>query len=411
MTFGITQRMRLVLGLILALSGLAQAVPACAHPMSQSAVAVGVRDGSWRLRLVLPDDRLAVAMVQVGMVPDPGPGFVAYPKLSPDLVRRYVGARIGAIGTDGRPWRVGIVRLVAPAAGSGGNIKAASPVDATKPLDNSVGSNDWLVYVDLVPPAGEATPQAVRLRYDVITRDIITHIAVVTLEQDWQNGVLPTNPRLIGQLEGDDRTVTVTRGRGSVWESWRSMLSLGIEHILTGLDHLAFLVTILITVPLFAAGATWQPLDDRRQVVRNALWRITAFTAGHSISLLGASLGWFPPGGALVEQLIAVSVGVSALNALRPVFPRREAWVAGGFGIVHGLAFATAISELHLATAQVVVATLWFNLGIELVQVAIAAVILPLFFWWRHKPVERWVRFVLAGVALGTAIYWFITRI
>ncbi len=389
----------------------ATSVPASAHPMSQSAVAVSVDDHGWRLRLVLPDDRLAVAMVQVGMVPDPGPGFTAFPTLSPDLVRHYVTARIAVRDADGRVWHGVVTRIVPPSAGSGGVIKAAAPVDASRPLDSSVGPNDWRVDVDLVPPSSGPVPSSIRLDYDVITHDIITHVAVVTLERDWANGVLPNAPRLIGQLVGEDREITVARGRGSLWESWLSMLKLGIQHILTGPDHIAFLVTILLTVPLFAAGGTWRPLDDRRQIVRNALWRISAFTLGHSLSLLAASLRWLPAGGALIEQLIAVSVAVSAIHALRPIFPRREAWIAGVFGIVHGMAFATVIAELNLATGQVVVATLWFNLGIELVQLGIAAVLLPLFYGLRHQRAEWWVRNILAGVALCAAVYWFVDRL
>lgn len=405
------RRAALLLRLAFVWLAVSLAMPAAAHPMSQTAVAVSVRDQGWRLRLVLPDDRLAVAMIQAGLVPDPGPGFEAFPTLSADLVRRYVAQRISAKGPDGRPLRLAMTRIVAPAAGSGGIIKAAPPVDAAKPLDTSVGKNDWLVYVDLTPAPGVPNPASIRLSYDVITRDIITHVAVVTLEQDWANGIVPDAPRLIGQLEGEDRVITVARGHGSVWESWRSMLKLGVAHILTGPDHIAFLVTILLTVPLFAAGRKWQALDDRRQMVSNAAWRITAFTLGHSLSLLGASLRWFPPGGALVEQLIAVSVGVSALHALTPIFPRREAWIAGGFGIVHGLAFATAIAELNLATGQVVVATLWFNLGIELVQLGIAAVILPLLYWSRHKRIEPWGRGALASVAFAAACVWFVQRL
>jgi hypothetical protein len=78
-----------------------------------------------------------------------------------------------------------------------------------------------------------------------------------------------------------------------------------------------------------------------------------------------------------VEVLIAVSIFVSALHAVRPLFPRREAYVAGFFGLIHGLAFATTLDLLGLSTPQRLSALLGFNLGIEAMQLAVVAAVLP----------------------------------
>ncbi len=104
---------------------------------------------------------------------------------------------------------------------------------------------------------------------------------------------------------------------------------------------------------------------------------VTAFTIGHSITLIGgAFFGWALPSRP-VEVLIAISILVSAIHACRPLFPGREAWVAGGFGLVHGLAFATLIGRFGLEPLQKAQSILGFNLGIELVQLGVVLAILP----------------------------------
>jgi hypothetical protein len=101
-----------------------------------------------------------------------------------------------------------------------------------------------------------------------------------------------------------------------------------------------------------------------------------AFTLGHSITLALGALGLPVPQHA-VEALIAVSILVAATHAVRPVFPGREALIAGGFGLVHGMAFSATLSDLDLSGGQLALSLLGFNLGIELMQLAIVALVLP----------------------------------
>src|SRR5438045_3779903 len=101
---------------------------------------------------------------------------------------------------------------------------------------------------------------------------------------------------------------------------------------------------------------------------------VSAFTLGHSVTLIGgAFFGWRLPAQP-VEVAIAVSILVSAVHAARPLFAGREPWVAAGFGLVHGLAFATVIGNFGLDPLEKAQSILGFNLGIELVQLAVVAV-------------------------------------
>lgn len=374
-----------LLFLALWLALLAPAAPA--HPMPKSFVEVRVLPDRWQLHLILPADRLEAAFMQAQLVPDPGPGSDARPQLQAAAVRDYVNARIGLRSVAGPAWEQHVTAVQAPQG----------------QLD------EWRVTLEALPPAG-ATPDQVVLRDEVLIREIATHDAVISLLQDWRGGVLPSQPQLLGSLGGEHHELLIERRAAQPWRAWLSMVLLGARHILEGLDHLAFLVTLILTVPLQAVAGRWQARAQLRPAVLATLWWVSAFTLGHSLSLLAASLGWLPPSGQAVEVLIAVSVGVSAAHALRPLYPRREAFVAGGFGLIHGLAFSTAIRELSLSAGQVVAATLSFNLGIELVQLGLVLVLVPFFIYTRHWVWSGWLRRAIALAALSTAAYWAVTR-
>ncbi|WP_395395934.1 HupE/UreJ family protein (plasmid) [Novosphingobium sp. BL-8A] len=361
--------------------------PASAHAMPDSGVAVRMHEGRWLLRLTLPFDRLAMALISTGRMADPGRGFVTYPVPDRRAVETYVLDNMRLVGGGGHAWKLKVLSVQQPAA----------------------NARNWIVDVEGRVPAGE-DPRSARLGYDVIIRDVIPDAAIVSVDQDWQGGVLPGHPRVLGKLEGDQRSITVGGAGRTSLAALLSMFGLGMEHIAEGADHIAFLVTLLLTAPLFARNGSWIAERNNRRVLANTVWRVTAFTGGHTLSLLATSLGLLPAAGQGVEVLIALSVAVSAAHALLPIYPRREVWIAAGFGLVHGMAFATAIRELDLSTSQTVMATLGFNVGIELAQLCIVAVVMPLLLLLRGRGAELLVRRLVASAALLAALWWAVSR-
>ena len=182
----------------------------------------------------------------------------------------------------------------------------------------------------------------------------------------------------------------------------RSYGALGIEHILTGPDHLLFVLGLVLLV----GGG------------RPLLWTVTAFTLGHSVTLSLAVLGWvgFPAGP--IEVLIAFSIFVLAVELARhspaPTLLSRRPWaMAFTFGLLHGLGFAGALAAVGLPGADIPLALLSFNAGIEIGQVAfvlavllVAAALAPLV---RRRP--RLVRLVPTYVIGSLAAYWVIERL
>jgi len=143
-------------------------------------------------------------------------------------------------------------------------------------------------------------------------------------------------------------------------------LKLGLEHILTGSDHLLFVLGLILLV------RHWRPL----------LWTITAFTAGHSLTLSLAAMGFVHVPQAPVEALIALSIFVVAVEITR----RTEGGASGlwrmpwsmalVFGLLHGLGFAGALAEVGLPADEIPVALFAFNIGIELGQILFVGLIL-----------------------------------
>jgi hydrogenase/urease accessory protein HupE len=185
-------------------------------------------------------------------------------------------------------------------------------------------------------------------------------------------------------LDGQARVYTLTAGQptarlyGSADDrrGWTEIAAaytvLGIEHILSGIDHLLFVIGLLFLVGF----------------ERRLLWTITAFTVAHSLTLASAALGWLTLRSAPVEACIALSIVLVAAEALRSRETLARRWpalVAFLFGLVHGLGFAGALKEIGLPQDHLPIALLTFNLGVELGQLLTVAVA-----WLLWRLAARW---------------------
>jgi len=175
-------------------------------------------------------------------------------------------------------------------------------------------------------------------------------------------------------------------------------LKLGVAHILTGFDHLLFLCALLIGV---------------RQI-RPMLGVITCFTLGHSITLALAALGVVTLSPRIVEPLIAASIIVVGVeNFIRPTITSDRYWMAAGFGLIHGFGFASALQETGLGSSarSIIMPLFSFNLGVEVGQILVAAVVVPVLLLLRKKP--SFARFsvpVISAVVIVISGYWLLER-
>jgi hydrogenase/urease accessory protein HupE len=213
------------------------------------------------------------------------------------------------------------------------------------------------------------------------------------------------------RLDGTTQTIRVTPASPEFviesapgrWEVARTYWALGVEHILLGIDHLLFVLALLILV----------------NGTSRLFWAITAFTAAHSLTLAAATLGWVHVPPPPVEASIALSIVFLAVEIMharagRPGLTYRQPWiVAFVFGLLHGLGFAGALSEVGLPPNAIPLALLFFNLGVEIGQLLFIAAVLTVLAGARRV---RWTRsdwsWKLPVYGIGTvASYWTIERV
>jgi hypothetical protein len=190
-----------------------------------------------------------------------------------------------------------------------------------------------------------------------------------------------------------------------------SLFHLGMRHIAEGTDHLLFLLALLLPAPLFALGTRWGGSAGVRDALQRILKVVTAFTVGHSLTLALAALGVVRVPSRPIEILIAVSIFVSAVHALRPLFPGREAGIAAFFGLIHGLAFAATLGQLGLARWDRVVGILAFNLGIEAMQLIVVAAVMPSLLLLSRSRAYSVFRILGAVFAGGASLSWIAERL
>lgn len=193
----------------------------------------------------------------------------------------------------------------------------------------------------------------------------------------------------------------------------------GVDHIAAGSDHILFLVSLLLVsvwhrqrAPLVRRPMNdWLPRESWRSALGEVLRLVTAFTVAHSLTLALAAFGVLSPPSRWVESLIALSVLVAALDNLWPIL-RAPRWaVVFGFGLVHGFGFAGAMQDLGLSASSLAWPLLGFNLGVELGQLMLVAVVLPLGFWLRRTSLYRMGVVLPGSIAIATMAWvWLVER-
>src|SRR5579863_1836385 len=176
------------------------------------------------------------------------------------------------------------------------------------------------------------------------------------------------------------RTVTVSLHRPDRLRQFRAFLDEGMWHIWKGYDHILFLLTLLLPAVVLFRHGSWQPRASLRDALLDVLKVVTAFTLAHSITLSLAVNGWVKLPSRLVESGIALTVLLGALNNLFPYIRERRWVVAFAFGLIHGLGFASVLTDLGLGGWNLALALVGFNAGVEVGQLASVLVFAPVAF-------------------------------
>jgi hypothetical protein len=191
----------------------------------------------------------------------------------------------------------------------------------------------------------------------------------------------------------------------SAWRAFAEYLKTGVWHIWSGIDHLLFLLSLLLPAVLKRRNHQWEAVPLAKPAFVNILKVVTAFTVAHSITLSLAAFDVVRLPSRLTESVIAASIIVAALNNIFPKVTEGRWRIAFAFGLLHGFGFASVLADMGLPPGARVVSLVAFNLGVELGQLAVVLAVMPLAYTVRastfyRRTVMQWGSSAIAGLAL-----------
>ncbi len=226
---------------------------------------------------------------------------------------------------------------------------------------------------------------------------------------------------LLSAVRGEDQLTSVLSAaepawaepaKASAWESFVRFIGEGIWHVLIGYDHIAFVLLLLLPSVVRPVDGKWRGATGFGQVTRDVVTIITAFTIAHSITLALAVTGTVKLPIRPIEIAIAASIAVAGAVNLVPRLSKLRLPLAFGFGFVHGFGFANALSEIDSQGSLLLPLLGGFNIGVELAQLGIVAMVLPLIYSMRATRWYAGAVLPLGSCALGMAgVVWFIQRV
>ena len=355
------------------LAGALLPTTAGAHSLTSSTIAVTVAESSVEATISLPLKTLDRAM---------GTGYASDTDISGDVheIEAYLAEHLSAADADGTAW-------------------AVTFDDTERETIEGVDS----LTVDVAFATGDSGTDEFTLAYDGIIDAVGDHEAVVVLIDSV--GDIST----AGVIDAEHETLEITDTAQST--AVGDMIRHGYHHVLEGADHLLFLLALLLPAPLVAVAGRWRRGDGALSTAKAVLRVVSAFTLGHSLTLIASALDWVTVPSRPVEILIAASVGVAAVHAIRPLAARGAVIVALGFGLVHGLAFARILADLGLDGSASLLSLLAFNVGIELAQLTCVALVFPSLYLLSRTRLYPAVRTAGATFALVAATGWALDRL
>jgi len=378
------------LALILAL--LAASSPAAAHEIPTDVVVQSfLKPGERRVELLL---RVPLEAMRDIDIPLKGPGYIDIPEARPYLedaaeiwLANFVSVYAG--GDRLEDWRIEALRLSLPSDRSFGSWESAMAHMNAEPLpgDADLYRDQALFDVLLSYPRSTASDDfAIRTefaRLGLRTTTVLNFLPEEGVRRIFEfsgnPGLVPLDPR---------------------WhQAFLRFVRLGIDHILGGIDHLLFVMCLIVPF--------------RR--IRPLVAIITSFTVAHSITLVASAFGlapkapWFPP---FIETLIALSIVYMALENIFGTRWNRRWLIAFGFGLVHGFGFSFALSEtLQFAGSHLLTSLFAFNVGVELGQLLVIVVAVPLLGLLFRKPsIEKSGTIILSALLAHSGWHWMTDR-
>jgi len=242
-----------------------------------------------------------------------------------------------------------------------------------------------------------------QIRYQLLEGIDPSHRGLLRLSA---GGVIQT-----GVLEPAAAATPLALARASPWRAFVEYFHAGTWHIWSGIDHLLFLLSLLLPAVLLRCNGRWEPVAGARPAFVSILKVVTAFTLAHSITLSLAALDVVRLPSRLTESVIAASIVVAALNNIFPLVTETRARIAFAFGLLHGFGFASVLADMGLPDGARLISLIAFNCGIEAGQLAVVLAVMPTVYALRRVNVFRQALLPWGSAAIAVvALAWLVER-
>jgi hypothetical protein len=277
------------------------------------------------------------------------------------------------------------------------------------------------VLIKFVLDGVKNVPNKLNVQYEAFIKDISGHTALLVIEENKNTGL--ANNESMHSLEfspGKTRQELSTTENFLMRALWE-MIKSGIWHIWIGIDHILFLLALLLPSVLkfrskdgvLAAGSNskvWLPVERLKPALINVVKIVTFFTIAHSITLCLAAFDIISLPSRLIESIIAISIALAALHNIYPRFSGKEWLIAFVFGLFHGFGFASVLAERGLVGNYMGLSIFGFNLGVEIGQLAIIVLVFPILYLLRKTFLYTKLLVFGSIFLILVSLYWFIER-
>ena len=281
----------------------------------------------------------------------------------------------------------------------------------------STGLGDYIqLFFDLdnVDPL----PDTMEVTYNVAFEASPTHRGFLTMEYNWKAGVINNESNISLYFTPDSPTDTLDLTKVSIWKGFVAMIKQGVWHIWIGTDHIFFLIALILPAVVWRRREeklsplkSWKPVDRFKPAFSYIIKIITFFTIAHTITLSLAALQVISLPGWIVESIIAFSIGLAAFHNIKPIFKGRDWVIAFVFGLFHGFGFASVLGDIGLKDEFLAYSLLGFNIGVEIGQLVIIALIFPVLYLIRKR--KSYPKILIGGsiFLILASVYWIIERV
>ncbi len=270
-------------------------------------------------------------------------------------------------------------------------------------------------------------PDELDVTYKVFIDENPNHTNLLGIEYNWKAGMINNEAIISLEFSKGDYQKTLSLNETSLWKGFVAMVKQGVWHIWIGLDHILFLLALVLPAVVRRrppggpdGGAPlkrtrfisfdWVPVERFKPAFLYILKVITFFTIAHTITLSLAALQVINLPSQVVESIIAFSIGLAAYHNIRPIFKGKDWVIAFVFGLFHGFGFASVLGELGFKGEFLTLSLLGFNVGVEIGQVFIIALIFPFLYFMRNLKLYPKFLVSLSVLLIVVSLYWFYER-